>query len=80
MHQLDFNKEIFMKENATAGSNTANLNACNDHFVQLLKTVKSVLWSQMIILNENKAFLILSFRRVLYVMRFLLGISPASEC
>jgi len=25
-------------------------------------------------------FLILSFCRVLYVMRFLLGVSPASEC
>jgi len=30
--------------------------------------------------NLKKSFLTLSFRRVLYVMRFLLGISPASEC
>ena len=28
----------------------------------------------------KSVFLILSFRHVLYVMRFLLGISPASEC
>jgi len=27
-----------------------------------------------------RIFLILSFRRVLYVVRFLLGVSPASEC
>jgi hypothetical protein len=32
------------------------------------------------IINNYTGFLILSFRRVLYVMRFLLGISPASEC
>jgi hypothetical protein len=30
-------------KNATADSNTATLNACNGHFVRLLKNVKSVL-------------------------------------
>jgi len=36
-------QNVMNKKNATADSNTATLNACNDNFAQLLKKVKSVL-------------------------------------